>query len=251
MAVNFGNAVTDPAEQARIMGLATDFVNRNEAGSGLGRNSYLPGFSREKAIEDAAYSYFPRGGGGGGAGGGMMGALPTGSPYGDFAPPSVGATDPREGEQALQRAAAARGTLLSGGLLKSLERYRQGLKAQDAQAAFNRALQTYTTNRDTHRMNYDESRDAMMAPMLPSRPQTATGNQSATFATSDPSGYAPQTFAPSPETTYSPVVGDDYATQAKSAQAQNAAQSAMLQRPLATGLPMGELPTFARRPVYR
>lgn len=95
MPINWGNVVTDPAEKARIMGLATDFVNRNEAGGGAG-GRYLPGFSREQAIEQAAYSYFPRSGGGGLAGGasgggaaaGAAGAAPTPTPYGNFTAPN-------------------------------------------------------------------------------------------------------------------------------------------------------------------
>lgn len=94
----------------------------------------------------------------------FAGTAPTSTPYGNFtAPdPSQLANDPyykfrtEQGQQGIERSAAARGTLLSGGLLKSLERYRQGLASEEANNAFNRALGIYTTNRDTNAQNYGQ-----------------------------------------------------------------------------------------------
>jgi hypothetical protein len=48
-----------------------------------------------------------------------------------------------EGERALQASAAARGTLLTGGTLQDLERYSQGLAAQEYGAAYDRELGEY------------------------------------------------------------------------------------------------------------
>lgn len=89
---------------------------------------------------------------------------PTPTTYGDFVAPNPVdvASDPyyqfraKEGEKALQRSAAARGTLLTGGMLKALEGYRQGLASEEAGNAFNRALSTYTTNRDTNAQNFGQ-----------------------------------------------------------------------------------------------
>ncbi len=47
----------------------------------------------------------------------------------------------QEGMKAIERAATARGGLLSGGTAKALERYAQGLASQEYQAAWNRAAQ--------------------------------------------------------------------------------------------------------------
>lgn len=53
-----------------------------------------------------------------------------------------------QGQQALERSAAARGGLLSGAALKDTARFSQGLASQDYQAAFDR----FNTNR-TNKMN--------------------------------------------------------------------------------------------------
>jgi hypothetical protein len=52
----------------------------------------------------------------------------------------------QQGDQAIQNSASARGTLLSGGTLKDLMSYNQGLAGTEYQNAYNRALGTYQTN---------------------------------------------------------------------------------------------------------
>jgi hypothetical protein len=50
-----------------------------------------------------------------------------------------------EGQKALDRSAAARGGLISGGALKAATRYGQDMGSQEYQAAYNRALTGYNT----------------------------------------------------------------------------------------------------------
>jgi hypothetical protein len=50
-----------------------------------------------------------------------------------------------EGMKALERSAAARGGLLSGGMLKGIQRFGQDLASQEYQNAYNRALTQYNT----------------------------------------------------------------------------------------------------------
>jgi hypothetical protein len=90
---------------------------------------------------------------------------PTPSPYGDFiAPdPTKVAADPYyqfrfgEGNKAIQRSAAAHGTLLSGGTLKALDSFGSGLASEEGQHAFDRAMAVYGTNRDTNAQNFGQS----------------------------------------------------------------------------------------------
>ena len=51
-----------------------------------------------------------------------------------------------EGQKALERSAAARGTLLGGGTLKALTNYGQNAASQEYQSAFNRAKSTFDAN---------------------------------------------------------------------------------------------------------
>lgn len=51
----------------------------------------------------------------------------------------------QEGQKALERSAAARGGLLSGGALREAQRYGQGMASQEYQNAYNRALTQYNT----------------------------------------------------------------------------------------------------------
>lgn len=51
-----------------------------------------------------------------------------------------------EGQKALERSAAARGTLLGGGTLKALTNYGQNAASQEYQSAFNRALSSFGAN---------------------------------------------------------------------------------------------------------
>lgn len=53
-----------------------------------------------------------------------------------------------QGTDAIQKSAAARGGLLSGGTLKGLTQYGQGLASQAYQQAYNNALGTFSTNRN-------------------------------------------------------------------------------------------------------
>lgn len=53
-----------------------------------------------------------------------------------------------EGERALNRAASARGTLVSGGQLRDLAEFNQGLASQEFGAAHNRALQEFVLDRE-------------------------------------------------------------------------------------------------------
>ncbi len=89
-----------------------------------------------------------------GAGGGSMGALGGMYQGGPFSMPSASefqqspgyqfARD--QGLQAIQRSAAARGTLLTGGTLKALDQYGTGVANQDYNNYFNRAYQTNQGN---------------------------------------------------------------------------------------------------------
>lgn len=96
-------------------------------------------------------------GGSGAAGAAVAGGAPTASAYPNFAPPDPNnpTTDPTlafrlsQGTQAIQNSAAARGTLLTGGTEKALNDYAQNEAATGYQQAYNNALQTYGTNRDT------------------------------------------------------------------------------------------------------
>ena len=90
--------------------------------------------------------------------------IPHPTPYGDFTAPTSGslASDPgfqfrlAQGNQAAQRSAAAHGTLLTGGLQKSLANYNQGMASDEYGNAYNRALSSYTANRDTNQQNYGQ-----------------------------------------------------------------------------------------------
>lgn len=53
----------------------------------------------------------------------------------------------QQGTQAVNRAAAAQGTLKSGGTLKALTQYSQGLASNEIGQAYNQALNTFNTNR--------------------------------------------------------------------------------------------------------
>lgn len=57
------------------------------------------------------------------------------------------------GQQALERSAAARGNLLTGGTAKALERYGQNYASNEYGNVYNRALNTYQTNYNTFQQN--------------------------------------------------------------------------------------------------
>jgi hypothetical protein len=66
-----------------------------------------------------------------------------------------------EGQKALDRSAAARGGLISGGALKAATRYGQDMGSQEYQNAYNRALTGYNT--DVSRENQLYNRQAALA----------------------------------------------------------------------------------------
>jgi hypothetical protein len=86
-----------------------------------------------------------------------------------------------EGQKALDRQAAARGGLISGGALRAAQRFGQDLGSQEYQSAYNRALTGY--NADVARENQLYNRQAALAGIG----QTATnlvGQAGQNYATS-------------------------------------------------------------------
>lgn len=90
-------------------------------------------------------------------------------PYtGTFTPPT-GTDDPgfqfalNEGLGAIQRSAAAKGNLLTGGVMKDLTKYATGSALQDYAGAFNRSLQTFGTNYDVFRNNQQDPYARLLA----------------------------------------------------------------------------------------
>ncbi len=113
------------------------------------------------------------GGGGGGGGGGYSpgswnGVLSWDVPYLQgfkgtrFAEPDMNALqkDPgymlrvKEGQDALERSAAARGVLRTGGTLKDLLKYNQNFASQEYNTAYQRALQAHQANYAIERDEY-------------------------------------------------------------------------------------------------
>lgn len=68
----------------------------------------------------------------------------------------------QQGQQALERSAAARGGLLTGGTAKDLANYQQGLASQEYQGTYNRALQGYQTNQNTFYQNQNNLYNRLM-----------------------------------------------------------------------------------------
>lgn len=79
----------------------------------------------------------------------------------EFTPPTV-TEDPgyqfrlEEGQKALERSAAARGGLTTGGTLKATERYAQGLASQEYGAAYDRRLREYQMAYDIFKQNQSD-----------------------------------------------------------------------------------------------
>ncbi len=92
----------------------------------------------------------------------FRGTAPTPTSYGNFVAPTPGTLSDAgkfrldQGTAALQRSAAARGNLLSTTTAKNLIDYGQGNASQEYAADYNRALQTYDTNRDTNAQNFGQ-----------------------------------------------------------------------------------------------
>lgn len=80
-----------------------------------------------------------------------------------------------EGQKALERSAAARGTLLTGGTLKDLSQYAQDYAANEYQNVYNRAYQDYTTNYQRQAQEYDRSYQAAVQDYMLGR-ENAFGN---------------------------------------------------------------------------
>ena len=101
-------------------------------------------------------------GGAVGAGGAGGGGYAQGGPFGAFSPPTGvdEQNDPGyqfridQGNKAIQSSAAARGTLLTGGTLKALAGYSQGLASNEYGNVFNRALQTNQQNFGINQGNF-------------------------------------------------------------------------------------------------
>ena len=63
----------------------------------------------------------------------------------------------REGQKAIERSAAAKGTLVTGGTLKDLSNYAQDYAANEYQNVYNRAFQDYSTNYQRQASEYDRA----------------------------------------------------------------------------------------------
>jgi hypothetical protein len=120
-------------------------------GTGLNRKQWLTG--------DAS----------GGSSGGSLGMLGQGfgglvEPFtGQFSAPTAAQAEAQpgyqfardQGLQAIDRSAAAKGTLLTGGNLKDLATFAGGTASQNYNNVFNQGLQSFQTNRDTFYHNQD------------------------------------------------------------------------------------------------
>ena len=113
--------------------------------------------------------------------GGFTGAPPTSKPFTGQAPTStpmagfVGPdasnfqTDPSyqwrlsQGLKGVERGAAARGTLLTGGTQKALTDYGQHAASQEYGNAYQRALDAYGTNRNTNAQNFGQAMQGYQA----------------------------------------------------------------------------------------
>ena len=125
-----------------------------ESGGGEGSGaSGDPGFAPIAPYQGAPFAGAP-----------YQGAPFTGTPYQapSFTPPSGldEANDPgfmarlKMGTDALQHAAAAKGSILSGGTLKAIERYAQDYASNEYGNVYNRALGTAGFNRDTGQQGF-------------------------------------------------------------------------------------------------
>lgn len=97
-----------------------------------------------------------------------VGAAPTATPYGAFTAPNL-STDPSfqgdlaQQQKAVQRSAAARGTLLSGGLLKALQTNASNVANTHLNDITSRALEAYRASRDTNAQNFGQELDSYKA----------------------------------------------------------------------------------------
>lgn len=184
----------------------------------------------------------------------FTGTAPKATPYGDFIAPGPGLSDYGQyridqGQKALQRSAAARGTLLTGGLQNRLQQEAQRIASEEAGNDFTRALSAYTTNRDTNQQNFGQSTTQFRGDLDIFGANNANAlawareNRDAAAATADGmSGTSGGSYAPAP---YQGSYASDYANAVAATRAQNAAQEEMLRRPLA------QTPTPWAKPIQR
>jgi hypothetical protein len=93
-----------------------------------------------------------------------IGPAPAATPYGTFtAPdPSTLNSDPSfqydlaQQQKGIEKSAAARGTLLTGGLLKRLQENASDVAGRHLNDIFGRARETYLTNRDTNAQDFGQ-----------------------------------------------------------------------------------------------
>lgn len=102
------------------------------------------------------------------AGGGPMSGAFTAPFNGQFSAPT-GTDDPgfqfavEEGQKAMERSAAAKGNLLTGGFMKDLAKYTTGAALQNYQGAYDRALNTFDTNYGIFRNNQQDPFSRLLA----------------------------------------------------------------------------------------
>ncbi len=135
-----------------------------------------------------------------------------------FVPPTFGWSDPwklSQGLKGVERGAAARGTLLTGGTQKALMDYGIHSAEQDYGNDYQRALQTYTTNRDTNMLNYGQQR-------------TGYADQPPTYL---PPSYAPQPWHMDPGQQQSQI--DQATAQSERNRAEQDQQRTLAQQQLA------------------
>lgn len=75
-----------------------------------------------------------------------------------------------QGQKALERGAAARGTLLTGGLQARLLEHGQGVASEEAGNDYQRALSTYLANRDTDQINVGRAQTNALSLAAPAAP---------------------------------------------------------------------------------
>lgn len=190
----------------------------------------------------------------------FTGRAPAPTPYGEFAglDPATFSRTPEsqylqdQSQKALQRSAAARGTLLTGGLQKALQSNAVGLAAQDFGDAYNRAKATYETNRDTNQQNFGQGMAAFTGNLGAFKANADTGlgygnlgldTQRTTFGQNEQRGQDIQSNQQA-QNDYSAAQGTlagsqgaaSYANAVAAARAQNAAESARIASPQARSI---------------
>ena len=169
---------------------------------------------------------------------GVPGTIPTGQ----FQAPSATdfTQDPSyqwrlsQGLGAIQKSAAAHGTLLNGGTLKSLSDYAGNSASQEYGDAYTRALQTYNTNRDTNAQNFDQSQKIF------GNTQTQYGNSVGAAQTQQANAQATLNQQTGQQNASADAYAQQLAAQRASDAAQNAIESARINGPQAG--PLGGSP---------